>query len=142
VLLVLTRQNFIDAAPPQASRRRIAPTVPTPAPSAAPAAAAPLAPATPTQPPAPASLLSSAPPLTLPALTQPAAAAAAPEDNGPRQKGASFAGEDIPAVPDALLPDGWTAHVDPASGKTFYVAASGDTAWDVPAALPAAASDI
>ena len=118
---MLTRQNFIDAAPPQASRRRPAPPVPSPA---------------------PASLLPSAPPLTLPALTQPAAAAAAPEDNGPRQKDVSFAGENAPAVPDALLPDGWTAHVDPASGKTFYVAASGDTTWGVPAALPAAASDI
>jgi hypothetical protein len=135
---VLTRQNFIDAAPPQASRRRPAPPVPSPAP----ASVAPFAPAAHTQPPAPASLLPSAPPLTLPALTQPAAAAAAPEDNGPRQKDVSFAGGNAPAVPDALLPDGWTAHVDPASGKTFYVAASGDTTWDVPAALPAAASDI
>merc|ERR1719231_1957060 len=35
--------------------------------------------------------------------------------------------------PAAALPAGWAAHVDPASGKTFYAAPDGKTHWELPA---------
>lgn len=40
----------------------------------------------------------------------------------------------------AALPDGWAAHLDAASGRTFYHnAATGETSWEPPAAPAAAA---
>jgi len=37
----------------------------------------------------------------------------------------------------ASLPAGWTAAVDPGSGRTYYVnATTGQTSWEVPTATP------
>ena len=37
------------------------------------------------------------------------------------------------SIADASLPPGWSRHVNPGSEKDFYVTASGETTWDLPA---------
>ena len=44
-----------------------------------------------------------------------------------------------PPAPPQLAP-GWTSAVDPGSGNTYYVHASGQTTWDMPTAPMAEAS--
>lgn len=58
---------------------------------------------------------------------------------------APYNAETSPAMAsaDATLPVGWMAHIDPATGRTFYVKPDGTTTWDpptseIPTALPAA----
>ena len=45
-----------------------------------------------------------------------------------------------PAAPDAL-PEGWTAHVDPQSGKTYYAGPGNVTTWDKPAPAPSKSAE-
>lgn len=39
--------------------------------------------------------------------------------------------------PAAALPEGWTAHTDPNTGKTYYAGPGGVTQWEAPAPAPA-----
>jgi len=65
-----------------------------------------------------------------PEKAAPASAAAKPGDvDAPMKKGVSFASQEESNV----LPEGWTAHEDPASKKTYFVSASGETTWEKPA---------
>ena len=43
-----------------------------------------------------------------------------------------------PPKDEGPLPEGWTAHPDPRSGRIYYVGPSGNTTWDRPAAPGAA----
>ena len=79
------------------------------------------------------------PPTPLHNAKTPAAEAPATANHeiAPRKKGLSFAShEEIGAEPE-----GWTAHEDPASKKTYYVLASGITTWEKPDSPPAPHSE-
>jgi len=69
-----------------------------------------------------------------------AAEASTMPDNGdaPRKKGVAFASQEE----SNEVPEGWTAHEDPASLKTYYVSASGETTWEKPKSSPAPPSEI
>ena len=69
----------------------------------------------------------------------PAVQVTADTGGAPKKKGVSFASQEE----SSGLPDGWTAHEDPASKKTYYLsAANGKTTWEKPSALPASATEI
>jgi len=79
-----------------------------------------------------------------PAAGAPAEAAGAPAEAEAAAPAAEASSSSPPPPPPAAaaaaaLPEGWTAHVDDASGATYYWnAGSGATSWEVPTA-PAAA---
>jgi len=79
------------------------------------------------------SYIDSVPPIPLAGDTE------APAVPGPTFPDTSFASQGE----SGGLPDGWTAHVDSASKKTYYLsAANGKTTWEKPSALPASPTEI
>eukprot|EP00928_Gymnodinium_smaydae_P044771 TRINITY_DN29886_c0_g1_i1.p2 TRINITY_DN29886_c0_g1~~TRINITY_DN29886_c0_g1_i1.p2 ORF type:complete len:222 (-),score=38.94 TRINITY_DN29886_c0_g1_i1:67-732(-) len=62
---------------------------------------------------------------------------AAPPVGVPCSRPAPVPAGDAGPEPEPPLPEGWTAHVDPETGNTFYMnAADGSTTWERPAEAP------